>query len=255
MRHGLEVGGLVALVGGRAVLREVTCVVPVGRVFGVLGPPGSGKSTLLRCVVGAQEVGAGEVRVLGMRAGAPELRRRVGYAPGARSIYLDLTAGQNVRYFAAVWGISRAAADRVLAEVEMSDVASERAGSLPVDLQARLSLACALVAAPEMLVADELTAGLDPVARGDLWGRYGALAARGRTVVVASQVLDDALLCDRVLLLCDGRLVGEGTPEDLLGRTDATNMEQAFVRLRGRHGVGARPSRPAAARVPVEVAR
>lgn len=94
----------------------------------------------------------------------------------------------------------------------MSDRASEPAGSLPVDLQARLSLACALVVAPEMVVLDELTEGLDPVSRRDLWRRLEALAARGTTVIAAGRALDDAELCDRVLLLNGGRLVGEDSP-------------------------------------------
>ena len=112
MRTALEVSGLVAFDGGRKVLHGVTCVAPTGRVTGVLGPPGSGKSTLLRCAVGAQEIGAGDVRLLGMRVGAPALRHRVGYAPGAAAIYLDLSVEHNARYFAAVCGASRAAADR-----------------------------------------------------------------------------------------------------------------------------------------------
>ncbi|GAA5165234.1 ABC transporter ATP-binding protein [Pseudonocardia eucalypti] len=237
---GLEISGLVVNSGGRAVLPGLTCTAPAGRLTGVFGPPGSGKSTLLRCIAGAQEIAAGEIRT----GGTP---RRAGYAPGVESIYPELSVVRNVRYFATVWRASRAAADRALAEVEMSALAGEVAGALPAEPRARLSLACALVGEPEVLALDGLTDGLDPVARNDLWARFGALAARGTTVLAAGRALDDALRCDHVLLLNRGELVGEGTPGDLLG--GVTSMEHAFVRLSG----GSGPIRPD--RALAEVAR
>ncbi|WP_051342971.1 ABC transporter ATP-binding protein [Pseudonocardia spinosispora] len=248
MGHVLEIRDLVVTTGGRTVLHGISCAAPAGCLIGVLGPRGSGKSTLLRAVVGAQEIHAGQVRVLDAPAGTPALRHRVGYAPAATSTYPDLTVLGNARYFASLWSLSRRAADQALAAVELSEHADRLAGALPIPLRARLSLACALVSAPQVLVLDEPGEGLDPVSRCDLLARLGALAVRGTTVIVAGDDLDDATRCDRVLLLHGGRVIGDGTPDELLHRTGTTHPEEAFVRLCGT------PSPRPADRTPVEVA-
>jgi ABC-2 type transport system ATP-binding protein len=227
----IEVRQLSVVFGRRRVLDGLTFSVPVGQVTGLLGPSGSGKTTLMRCVVGVQRVDSGDLRVLGQPAGTAELRHRVGYVTQAASVYNDLSARDNVRYFAAIHGTTDAAADRALADVALAARAGQRVGTLSGGERARVSLACALVSAPDLLVLDEPTVGLDPVLRDDLWARFHALADAGTTLLVSSHVMDEADRCDRLLLLREGRLVADATPAELRATTGADDLEVAFVRL------------------------
>ncbi len=217
--------------GGREVLPDLSLTVPVGRVVGLLGPSGSGKSTLIRAVVGVQEVAGGSVTVLGHPAGSPPLRRLVGYVTQAPSVYDDLTVHDNLHYFAGVAGAGTDAAADALDQVDLADHARDRAGDLSGGQRSRLSLACALVGDPQVLVLDEPTVGLDPILRRDLWALFARLAGAGRTLLVSSHVMDEATRCDRLLLLRDGRLLGDETPAELLTRTGAADADEAFLRL------------------------
>src|SRR5919205_1295782 len=226
--------------GRRRVLPGLTFTVPAGQVTGLLGPSGSGKTTLMRALVGVQVVRSGEVTVLGSPAGSPALRNRVGYVTQAPSVYADLSVRENVRYFAAMYGMGAREADAAIADVGLSDAAGQLVADLSGGQRGRASLACALVGSPELLVLDEPTVGLDPVLRVELWERFHALAAAGTTLVVSSHVMDEAGRCDRLVLLRDGRLVADTTPADLRAQAGSDDLGQAFLRLdRSREGVAA----------------
>jgi ABC-2 type transport system ATP-binding protein len=227
----VTVTGLVVDRGHRRVLHGIDAVVPAGQVTGLLGPSGSGKTTLLRAVVGVQEVAGGEVRVLGLPAGTAALRARVGYVTQAPSVYADLTVRENARYFAALYGVGAAAADAAVADVGLADHAGQLVADLSGGQRGRASLACALVARPELLVLDEPTVGLDPVLRVELWERFHALAAAGTTLLVSSHVMDEAGRCDRLLLLREGRLLADSTPARLRLEAETDDLEEAFLAL------------------------
>lgn len=231
MTHAIDTRDLVVVLGGRRILRGVTFGVPAGQVTGLLGPSGCGKTTLMRCVVGVQRISSGEVRVLGEPAGSAPLRGRVGYVTQGCSIYTDLSVRENVRYFAAIQGSPRAAADRVLTDVALSHLAEARVDTLSGGERARASLACALLAAPELLVLDEPTVGLDPVLRAELWLHFHRLAAAGTTLFVSSHVMDEANRCDRLVLMREGRLLADDTPAALRAATGTENLEESFLRL------------------------
>jgi len=227
MAGAIEVRDVVVTFGRRRVLDGLSFTVPAGRVTGLLGPSGCGKTTLMRAAVGVQRIDRGELRVLGMPAGSAPLRRRVGYVTQTPSVYGDLSVRDNSRYFAALYGVSRAAADRTLADVGLAARADQKVHSLSGGERARVSLACALVAAPELLVLDEPTVGLDPVLRHDLWERFHALAAGGTTLFVSSHVMDEAGRCDRLLLMRDGRLIADDTPDAVNRRLDLYESQTA----------------------------
>ena len=231
MSDAVEVEGLDVDRGGRRVLDSLSFSIRSGHVTGLLGPSGSGKTTLMRAIVGVQRVRQGRVTVLGRPAGAPELRRRVGYVTQAPSIYGDLTVRDNLAYFTAIYGTSTEKADQTLGEVDLTSLAGQLAGDLSGGERARLSLACSLIATPELLVLDEPTVGLDPVLRADLWALFHSLAAGGVTLIVSSHVMDEAARCDRLLLFRDGHLLAEETPDDLRASTGADDLEEAFRRL------------------------
>ncbi len=226
--------------GRRRVLDGLGFAVPPGQVTGLLGPSGSGKSTLMRALVGVQRVRSGEVTVLGEPAGSPGLRRRIGYVTQAPSVYADLTVRENVRYFAALYGRGPREADAAVADVGLAEAAHQLVDDLSGGQRGRASLACALVAEPELLVLDEPTVGLDPVLRAELWARFAALAAAGTTLVVSSHVMDEAGRCDRLLLLRDGDLLADTTPARLRADGGSPDLEEAFLALvRASEGVPA----------------
>ena len=217
--------------GVREVLPDLSVRVPRGQVIGLLGPSGGGKSTLMRAVVGVQVIAGGTVTVLGEEAGSPGLRRRVGYLTQAPSVYGDLTVRDNVDYIAKVMGVGSDATVRAIATVDLTDHADARVENLSGGQESRANLACTLVGDPEVLVLDEPTVGLDPVLRRDLWDMFRGLAAEGRTVLVSSHVMDEAVRCDRLLLLREGRILSDSTLPELLERTGAADAEEAFLAL------------------------
>ena len=231
----VRVEGLRVVRGSRTVLPDLSVAVPRGQVVGLLGPSGCGKTTLLRSVVGVQQVAGGTVTVLGRPAGSKELRTRIGYVTQDPSVYTDLTVAENLGYFAAVLGVPRARREaevaRVLELVALADHADARVDRLSGGQFSRVSLGAALLGTPELLVLDEPTVGLDPVLRRDLWALFRRLADEGVTLLVSSHVLDEAVRCDRLLLMREGRLLADDTVDGLLAATGAADVEQAFLVL------------------------
>jgi ABC-2 type transport system ATP-binding protein len=202
-----------------------------GTITGLLGPSGSGKTTLIRCIVGTQIVTGGSVTVLGHPAGAPAVRQRVGYMPQDPTIYNDLRVIDNVRYFASLCGADKQAADETIDAVNLSDHRAARCANLSGGQRARVSLACALVGRPDLLVLDEPTIGLDPVLRVQLWEQFETLARRGTTLLVTSHVMDEADRCGDLLLMREGRLLAHTTPAQLRKETGCTSLEEAFLSI------------------------
>ncbi|GLV86234.1 multidrug ABC transporter ATP-binding protein [Streptomyces lavendulae subsp. lavendulae] len=223
----------------RTVLDDIAFDVPRGRITGLLGPSGCGKSTLMRAIVGTQAHVTGTLDVLGRPAGHPALRSRIGYVTQAPSVYDDLTVRQNLDYFAAVLDPGRAAADRrreavtrAITDVDLTARADALAGNLSGGQRSRVSLAVALLGSPELLVLDEPTVGLDPVLRRDLWNLFHDITAtRGATLLVSSHVMDEAERCHDLLLMREGRILAQDTPDALRTRTRATTVEEGFLRL------------------------
>ena len=231
----IRVSDLRVVRGGAVVLPGLSCEVAVGSVTGLLGPSGSGKSTLLRAIVGVQKVASGSVDVLGQPAGSADLRSRIGYMTQAPSVYGDLTVGENLVFFARVLDEPEAAVDRVLAEVSLEEYRGHVVNRLSGGQRARVSLAAALLAEPDLLVLDEPTVGLDPVLRRDLWELFHGLAERGTTLLVSSHVMDEADRCGALLLLREGTLLAHATPTQLREQTGEDNLEDAFLRLIEEH--------------------
>jgi ABC-2 type transport system ATP-binding protein len=231
VNYAIEIDGLDVARGGQPVLHALSARLEAGRVTGLLGPSGCGKTTLIRSIVGVQRVAGGGVRVLGEAAGTPSLRRRVAYVTQSPSVYADLTVAENLHYFARVIGAPAGAIARALAAVDLSDAGGRMVGTLSGGQRSRVSLACALLGRPDLLVLDEPTVGLDPVLRRDLWELFHRLAEEGATLLVSSHVMDEAARCDRLLLMREGRLVADTTPGELRERTGEQEMEAAFLAL------------------------
>jgi ABC-2 type transport system ATP-binding protein len=227
----VDIADLRVVRGGREVLHGLDCQIPAGTVTGLVGPSGCGKTTLLRSIVGVQIVRGGRVTVLGMLAGSPDLRRRVGYSTQSPAVYGDLTVLENLRYFAAVRGIPVEAARKALDALGLADQANQVVGSLSGGQLSRASLAVALMGDSELLILDEPTVGLDPVLRDELWALFHRLADGGRTLMISTHVMDEAARCEQILLMRDGALLAHASPADLRRQTSTDDLEKAFLRL------------------------
>jgi ABC-2 type transport system ATP-binding protein len=230
-RYSVSVDQLTVKRGEREVLHGLSFTASRGSITGLLGPSGCGKTTLLRSIVGVQIVTGGTVTVLGHPAGSAILRGAVGYATQGAALYTDLTVAENLRYFAAMSRVARSEVDRVIYATGLGSHAGQVVAQLSGGERSRASLAVALLGSPELLVLDEPTVGLDPVLRNELWALFHQLGQGGATLLISSHVMDEAERCERLLLMRDGRLLADDTPDALLHRTGATDLEGAFLCL------------------------
>lgn len=232
MEHVVETHQLSRSFGRVRAVHELDLAVRQGEIYGLLGPNGSGKTTLMRILVGLAKRDGGEVRVLGRRVPDPSLLSSIGYMTQAEALYGDLTARENVRFFAALNGAdSGGAVDQALALVDLLDRAGDLVRTLSGGLRRRVSLACALVHEPQLLILDEPTVGVDPQLRVSFWEHFRALRDRGVTLLISSHVMDEAERCDRLGFMRSGQLIAEGSPAELRSRGGVEDLEQAFLRL------------------------
>ncbi|MDF1606158.1 ABC transporter ATP-binding protein [Nocardioides sp. YIM 152315] len=230
VNNAVEIHDLHVVRGGRTVLEHLDVTIG-GGVTGLLGPSGCGKSTLMRCLVGVQQVKAGTVTVFGEPAGSQPLRARVGYVTQAASVYDDLTVAENLRFFARVLGAGRDDVERAVDAVDLAAHQGQVVGRLSGGQRSRASLAAALLGKPDLLVLDEPTVGLDPVLRRDLWALFHGLAEEGAAVFVSSHVMDEADRCDRLLLMREGRLIADGSPQEIREKAGTDDVESAFLAI------------------------
>ena len=199
----------------------VDLTVPRSSVYGFLGPNGSGKSTTIRMLCGLLTPSAGEIEVLGLKIPqqAEALRKRIGYMTQKFALYEDLTVRENLEFLATVQGLSRdqrrARIDELLDAYNLADRAKQLAGTMSGGQKQRLALAGAVVHKPELLFLDEPTSAVDPESRRDFWEKLFDLADAGTTILVSTHYMDEAERCHRIAILDSGRLVADGTPDEL----------------------------------------
>lgn len=233
----VEVRGLERRFGAFRAVHDVSFDVRQGEVFGLLGPNGAGKSTTFRMLCGLLPPTAGTLRVGGvdLRTAAAEARRQVGYVAQRFSQYGGLSVRENLDFYAGAYGLRGARRnERILWALEEMGLAPWRdtaAGTLPLGHRQRLALACALLHEPRILFLDEVTSGVDPLARRAFWRRITGLARDGVTIIVTTHFLEEAEYCDRLAVLAGGELLALGTPDDVRALGGGTSIEEAFITL------------------------
>ncbi|MGA9112475.1 MAG: ABC transporter ATP-binding protein [Candidatus Dormiibacterota bacterium] len=236
----VRVEGLAKSFGPVLALDGASLSVGTGEIYGLLGPNGAGKTTLIRSLVGLVTADRGSVEVLGRRLPDRAVLAEIGYMPQSPALYADLTVEENVRFFAAIHGLEGGRARPQIAEaLQLVDLFARRrsvVATLSGGMRQRVSLACSLVHRPRLLLLDEPTVGVDPQLRAELWQRFAEMSGQGVTIVVSSHVMDEAERCRRLGLLRFGRLLAEGTADELRGLAGVTRLEDAFLALseRGR---------------------
>jgi ABC-2 type transport system ATP-binding protein len=213
-----------------------------GEVFGLLGANGAGKSTTFRMLCGLLPATEGTLNVAGqdLRRAAAKARAHIGYMAQRFSLYANLTVVENLRFFSSVYGLrgkrQHGRIQWAMEEFELDNYADSKSGELALGYKQRLALAATLMHQPEILFLDEPTSGVDPVARREFWRRISSLAEQGVTVLVTTHFMEEAEYCDRLVIMADGEILAEGTPERMkedfrTPELPEPTMEDAFIGL------------------------
>ncbi|GGI43147.1 ABC transporter ATP-binding protein [Paenibacillus marchantiophytorum] len=219
--------------GDKTVLQDITLDVPKAQIFGLLGPSGSGKTTLVRLIAGIDAPSSGTVHVLNEKMPQLAMLSRIGYMAQSDALYAELTAQENLAFFAALFGLagtkSKNRIQEVMELVDLSAHLKKQVSNYSGGMKRRLSLAVSLLHEPEVLILDEPTVGIDPVLRKSIWEELTKLSARGTTIIVTTHVMDEADKCHRLGMIRDGNLTAVGTPEELKLATSSSTIEEAFL--------------------------
>ena len=218
----IAIEGLTKRYGAFEALRGVDLAVPRGSLFGLVGPNGAGKTTLIKAIVGALRPSGGSVRTLGLDPlrDRTAVRQQIGYMPQSPALYDDLAARDNIAFFGSAHDVPDLGrqVEEVLAFTELADRAGDSVGQFSGGMKRRISLAAALIHRPPLLILDEPTAAVDPALRARFWQQFRNLAGQGNTLFISTHLMDEALLCDQVAILRQGRIVAVDTPRSLLER-------------------------------------
>lgn len=217
----IETRGLTKTYGDRTVVKNLSISVAVGEIYGFLGPNGSGKSTTIKMLCGLVRPSAGEARIyaLDIRTNGDAVRRTIGYMSQSFSLYGDLTVDENLEFYGRAYGLRpgkrRERIDALVAFSQLERFRRQLARTLSGGWKQRLALAAALLHEPKVVFLDEPTAGIDPVARRDLWDLLFQLSESGVALFVTTHYMDEAERCSRVGYIYDGELIANGTREEL----------------------------------------
>ena len=236
----IETHALRKVFGERVALEGLNLVVHRGEIFGLLGANGSGKTTTIRMLCGLLAPTSGEARVVGhdVVRDAEKVRRRIGYMSQRFGLYEDLTVQENLRFYSGVYGLrgseARVRIAELMEELDLGPRSRQLAGTLSGGWKQRLALACATAHKPDLLFLDEPTAGVDPASRQRFWNQIGAFAARGTAILLTTHYMDEAARCERLAFLLAGRLIADGTPDEITAHFGQPTLEQVFIALQAR---------------------
>jgi ABC-2 type transport system ATP-binding protein len=229
----IEVSNLKQSFGKSVVLENINLQVYRGEILGLLGPSGSGKTTLVKDIVGMNNPSNGEVKVFNTKIPSLDIVKNIGYMAQSDALYEDLTAIDNLLFFAAVYGLrgkkARDRAEEVLSLVHLEKDAKKLVHNYSGGMKRRLSLAIALIHNPELLILDEPTVGIDPVLRKEFWEEFERLRSNGTTILITTHVMDEAEHCDRLALIRNGGIIALDTPNNLKKASGEATIEGAFL--------------------------
>lgn len=215
------------------VLKEVNLTIPRGQLFGLLGPSGSGKTTLVKIMIGLLSPTNGTVTIDNNKMPSLKQMQNIGYMAQSDALYSELTAKENLEFFASIYGIPKKERKQRVIEaariVNLTDHLKKPLDNYSGGMKRRMSLAVALLHKPSLLILDEPTVGIDPVLRASIWEDLRKLQDQGTTIVITTHVMDEAEKCDSLALLRDGYIIAQGNPSDLKQKSETETLEDAFL--------------------------
>ncbi|MDP4107841.1 MAG: ABC transporter ATP-binding protein [Bacillota bacterium] len=219
--------------GKKEVLQNVDLTVVPGQIYGLIGPSGSGKTTLVKLIVGMDRPTKGDVRVLDTAVPNLKLLQKIGYMAQSDALYSDLTARENLAFFASLFKLNKQEQSKRIAYaadlVNLTAELSKKVQAFSGGMKRRLSLAIALIQDPQVLVLDEPTVGIDPELRLSIWQELYRLKNEGKTILVTTHVMDEAEKCDQLAMIRDGRLITSGSPAELKEQYGIQSLEEVFL--------------------------
>lgn len=227
--------------GAFVAVDRITFAVRKGEIFGFLGSNGSGKSTTIRMLCGIITPSSGQGRVAGhdIFTEAEDIKQSIGYMSQKFSLYEDLTPFENIRFYLGIYNVPenqwRERMAWALETAQLTDVRDRLTRDLPPGWRQRLALGCALLHKPDVLFLDEPTSGVDPVTRRHFWTFIRGLAAQGITIFVTTHYMDEAMNCERLVMINAGRIVSQGSPGEIIAAAcpdrPGADLNDAFIRL------------------------
>jgi ABC-2 type transport system ATP-binding protein len=222
LEPAVSIKGLAKDHDGEGALKRISLEVPDPCLFGIIGADGAGKTTLMNILATLTDPDSGSAKVMGRDLGRDfaSIRADIGYMPQRFSLYQDLSVLENLDFFADIFGIAgKEKADRTAQLLDFAGLQpfkGRRAGLLSGGMKQKLALACTLIHRPGLLLLDEPTVGVDPVARRDFWTMLKSLRAEGISLIVSTPYMDEAALCDSLALLHEGSVLAKGSPAEML---------------------------------------
>lgn len=233
----IKVTDLTVKIGKKDILSNMSLEIKKGEIFGLIGPSGAGKTTLVKTIIGMEKATTGQTEVLEKRMPNLSVISKIGYMAQSDALYTDLTAKENLDFFASLYSIKRNekkermnyAAKLVNLEPDLTKKVSNYSGGM----KRRLSLAISVLADPDVLILDEPTVGIDPELRKSIWEELAELKANGKCILVTTHVMDEAGKCDRLAMIRNGEIIAVGTPQELSSKTTSGKLEDAFLEFGG----------------------
>ena len=225
--------------GKKTVLKDINVTIPKGQLFGLIGPSGAGKTTLVKMIVGMEKADAGTIHVLDKKTPNLELLQEIGYMAQSDALYVELTGEENLKFFASLYKLNKEEQKNRIAYaaglVNLTDDLKKRVSAYSGGMKRRLSLAIALIQDPKVLILDEPTVGIDPELKLSIWKELLRLKNEdGKTIIVTTHVMDEAVKCDVVAMVRDGRILAKGTPQELKEHYQTDDFDEVFLKAGGR---------------------
>ena len=219
--------------GKKQVIFDISLEVPYSQILGLLGPSGSGKSTIVKMIAGIDVPTSGEVYLLSEKMPKLSMMHKIGYMAQSDALYEELTAEENITFFASMYKLTKSKRKQRIAEVmdlvNLSDHLKKQVKQYSGGMKRRLSLAIALIHEPPVLILDEPTVGIDPVLRKSIWDELYNLNKNGTTIIVTTHVMDEADKCNNLGMIRDGKLIALGSPNEIKRASNSNTIEEAFL--------------------------
>ena len=223
--------------GKKKVLHDINLKIPKGCIFGLLGPSGCGKTTTVKIIAGVLKKDSGKVVVLDQEMPDLHIMAEIGYMAQSAALYKDLSAYDNLKFFGSLYNLKKDELENRINYVarltNLQDDLNKKVSAFSGGMKQRLSLAVALIGNPKVLILDEPTVGIDPVLRKSIWEELYKLVDTGVSILVTTHVMDEALKCDKLAMMREGKLLAVGTPQEIQDNANTTNLEDAFIYFGG----------------------
>ena len=233
----VEVSNISKKLSKSIILDDLSLDIKKGEIVGLIGPSGAGKTTFVKAIIGMEKIDSGFIKVFNKPIPNLDVLQNIGYMAQSDVLYEDLSAKENLDFFGKIFGLNKSKIkeriDYTSKLVNLENHLSKKVKSFSGGMKRRLSLAISLIQDPALLILDEPTVGIDPRLRFDIWNELYNLKNEGKSIIVTTHVMDEAVKCDRLALIRDGKIIATGTPNNLIKEFEVNTIEEIFLKLGG----------------------